>query len=111
MNVVLWVAQLVLAALFVASGTRKLAWPATNNFNGGNRLVRVIGVIELLGAVGVVAPWVFGIWPWLTPMAAGGLAATMVVAAATHLRLRHWKLAAPPVIVFGICVLVAFGRF
>jgi hypothetical protein len=35
--------------------------------------VRLVGVLELLGAAGLVLPALTGVLPWLTPLAAAGL--------------------------------------
>jgi hypothetical protein len=34
--------------------------------------VRFIGVAEVLGAIGLILPWLLGIRPGLTPLAAAG---------------------------------------
>ncbi len=48
-----------------------------------------IGVLEIMGAMGMILPWATGILPWLTPLAAVGLALTMVGAFLTHLRRKE----------------------
>lgn len=50
--------------------------------------VRAIGVVEVLGAVGLIVPPLTGILPWLALAAAVGLVAVQVGAAVVHLR-RH----------------------
>ena len=52
----------------------------------GRDRMRIIGTLELLGAIGLVVPAASGILPWLTPVAASCLAILMVLAAAFHLR-------------------------
>jgi hypothetical protein len=42
---------------------------------------RIIGVLEVLEAIGIVLPALTGIVPWLTPLAALGLVLTMIGAA------------------------------
>jgi hypothetical protein len=69
--------------------------------------VRFIGTAESLGAIGLILPAAAGIAPVLTPVAATGLAITMVLAAATHLRRRE-----PSGVAFNaVAGLVAWGRF
>ena len=48
-------------------------------------LTRTIGVVELLGAIGVILPRLLGILPVLSPIAAVGLAALQVAAIGYHL--------------------------
>ena len=77
LNVVLWMLQLLLAAAFLAHGWLMLAPPADMvalmNEQIGPNLRIFIGVAEVLAAVGLIAPGVTGILPWLTPLAAAGL--------------------------------------
>jgi hypothetical protein len=46
--------------------------------------VRLIGMVELLGVLGLILPKITGILPILTPIAAFGLALVQVGAAITH---------------------------
>ena len=88
MGIALWVVQVLLAAAFLVSGATKLlqrkeklvknmAW--VEDFSQGT--VRIIGVLEVLGAIGIVLPALTGILPWLTLLAALGLGLTMIGAA------------------------------
>jgi uncharacterized membrane protein len=47
--------------------------------------VRVIGVVEVLGALGLILPAATRIKPSLTPLAAIGLTTVMALASITHL--------------------------
>jgi uncharacterized membrane protein len=73
--------------------------------------VRLIGTVEVLGAIGVVLPALTGVLPWLTPLAALGLAATMVGAILTHLRLGERSAVVPPMVLLILAAFVAYGRF
>lgn len=48
--------------------------------------VRMIGIVELLGALGLVLPWLLWINPALIPLAATGLAIVQILAIVVHLR-------------------------
>lgn len=52
--------------------------------------LRMIGTLEIAGAVGVVLPALTGIVPELTVLAALGLALVMLVALLTHLRRQEY---------------------
>jgi len=65
--------------------------------------VRTIGILEVLGAVGLILPTVTRILPWLTPLADIRLALTMVGAAILHLRPCHRLQRASP---FGLAQLI-----
>ena len=114
MNRALWAGQIVLALAFLAAGGVKLLTPAADldaqieEYPAG--FGRVIGTLEVAGAVGVVAPAATGILPVLTPTAAGGLAIIMVGAAFTHLVRAEYLQMLPPVALFVLALFVAYGR-
>ena len=118
MNAVLWIVQGVLAAVFLMAGVLKSTRPKekllgqlpwVEDFSA--RTVRLIGTMELLGAIGLILPALTGIAVILTPLAATGLAVLMLLAVLTHI--RRWE---PGAVVFTsvlmlAAVLVAWGRF
>jgi uncharacterized membrane protein YphA (DoxX/SURF4 family) len=117
-GVALWVVQLLLAAAFLAAGGMKLSQPkeklAANmawveDFSQGT--VRLIGALEVLGALGLVLPALTGVLPWLTPLAAVGLALTMVGAILTHLNRKENSAIAAPAVLLVLAAFVAYGRF
>src|SRR6478735_3660408 len=97
MNVALWTAQLVLAAVFAASGSAKLTMAREKLLATGQTgiamfpmpVVRFTAAMEILAAVGLVAPWLSGTAKVLTPLAAAGLCIVMIGAAWAHSRLRE----------------------
>jgi uncharacterized membrane protein YphA (DoxX/SURF4 family) len=118
MNVALWVVAGVLAVMFGMSGVMKatqakdkladkLPWVADVSLP----TLRLIGVAELLGALGLILPAWTGIAPVLTPIAAVGLAVIMVLAAALHARRREPSAIAFNVVLLAAAVFVAWGRF
>jgi hypothetical protein len=80
-NLGLWILQGILSALFLFSGVTKFVLPPAV-LTQGNSLsvgfIRFIGVMEILGALGLVLPGVFGIARRLTPLAAAGLLIIMI---------------------------------
>ncbi|MCA2223769.1 DoxX family protein [Nonomuraea aurantiaca] len=116
MNVVLWVLQALLAAAFLFGGFMKATQPKetlqprmgwVDDFSQAQ--VRGIGAVEILGALGLVLPWATGIAPILTPLAAAGLAITMIVAAQVHRRRKESF--AVNLVLLALTVIVAVGRF
>jgi DoxX-like protein len=81
MNYALWIAQVLLALLFLFAGGMKLVMPL-DQLQGPVALpgwfTRFIGVCEVLGAVGLIVPSLLRISPWLTPLAALGLILIMI---------------------------------
>lgn len=76
----------------------------------GRTNMRVIGLLEMAGAVGAVAPAVTGILPWLTPLAALGLALVMLSAAVFHARRGEWQSIVGNAFLFGLAAFVFIGR-
>src|SRR6266581_600493 len=118
MNIALWVVQILLALAFATAGIVKATQPTERLATSmgwvedvGPRAVRLIGVLEILGAIGLILPAVTGIWPWLTPVAAAGLALTMVGAMITHGRRGEFSSMGMNVVLLALALFVVFGRF
>lgn len=118
MNIALWVIQIVLALMFGMAGVTKISQPRealqaklpwVEDFS--DRTVKLIGTAELLGAIGLVLPAATGILPWLTPLAATGLALVMVLAAITHVRRKEPQAVVLNVVLFALAAFVAWQRF
>lgn len=71
---------------------------------------RAIGLLEVLGAMGLVLPGAVGAAPVIARLAAAGLALTMAGAIATHLRLGETSRVAAPLVLLVLALLVAVGR-
>lgn len=85
-----------------------MAW--TSEFSGST--VKLIGGLEILGAIGLVLPWLTDIAPILTPLAAVGLAALVQVGAlAVHARRRETKVLPISIVLLAIALFIAIGRF
>ncbi len=118
MLVFLWVAEIVLALLYFGLGAMRLVQPYT-------KLVRVlrwpadfpawavklIGLAEILGALGLLLPAATDVAPILTPIAASALAVMMACAVAVHLRRKERQRVALPAILLAVNVFIAIGRF
>ena len=119
MDTTLWIIQVLLALLFAATGLTKLTQPRAKLAAGAmrwaadvsDRQFRLIGTLEVLGAIGLIVPAALGVAPILTPLAALGLALTMVGATAVHVRYRESNRLAVPIVVLGLALLVAVERF
>ncbi|MDB4912702.1 MAG: hypothetical protein JWM95_346 [Gemmatimonadetes bacterium] len=118
LNVALWIAQVLLCIAFAFAGLPKLTKPLADLAPAMTfvaytppGLVRFIGLVELLGAIGVLLPSVTRIKPWLSPLAALGLLTVMVLATATLV--AHHEAAMmimAPVILGTLAGFVAWGR-
>jgi hypothetical protein len=83
---------------------KKMHWAAS----WPRERIKLVGLAEVSGAVGFVAPQATGIAPLLTPIAAACIATLMVGAVRTHQRLGQGF--APAVVVGALCVFIAAGR-
>lgn len=111
MNRVLWIAQGLLAALFLFAGGSKLMTPADvlaamSPFPA--TFIQFIGVCEVLGAVGLILPLALKIRSDLTAWAALGL--TVIMVGATLSTLPMGIFAAIPLVITLLTALVAYGR-
>jgi len=117
MNTALWIAQLLLALFFAAAGYYHGFMPLDAAVKAApwiadipRWLSRVIGVAELLGAVGVVLPTATGVRPRLASLAALGLATIMVLAMAFHFSRGESRTIGMHLTAGAIAVFVAWGR-
>lgn len=116
-DVVLWVVQAVLALTFLAAGASKaLAYERARNRMAWvsalpEWLVRTIGTLEILGAVGLILPALTRILPWLTPLAAVGLATVMVLAILFHATRHEWRNVGADIPLAALALATAYGRF
>ena len=118
LHVGLWVAQGLLAAAFLMAGGMKVSAPleqlqaqmpwVTGAMGGA---VRFIGIVELLGALGLVLPAATRIMPKLTPLAAAGLLTVMVLGALTHISRGEYPMIIANLVLGGLAAFIAWGRF
>jgi uncharacterized membrane protein YphA (DoxX/SURF4 family) len=118
MGVVLWILQVVLAAMFAMAGFMKLTRPKeklvgqlpwVQDFSPAT--VKFIGIAEAAAALALILPAATGIAPVLTPLAATGLVVMMVLAAITHLRRKEPSAIAFNAVVLVLATVTAWGRF
>jgi uncharacterized membrane protein len=118
MNVILWVVQAVLAVMFAISGLMKAIRPKAKLIDKypwmlsfSQATVRFIGVMELLGAIGLIVPAASKVAPILTPIAGTSLAVMMILAATLHIRRRELSGVAFTATLFVLTALLALARF
>jgi hypothetical protein len=92
MEIAYWIIAAILAAMYLFSGGKKavqsqealrpmMGWVDTFPMP----LVRSIGVVEILGAIGLILPPLTGIAPWLAVAAAIGFVLVQIGATVLHL--------------------------
>jgi uncharacterized membrane protein len=93
-TLLLWILQVLLALAFLGAGVghilnfdRMATQPRQSWVTAvGRERLRIIGVLEVLGAIGVVLPGATGVLPWLVPVAAASLTLLIAFAVVFHLR-------------------------
>jgi hypothetical protein len=116
MSIALWVAQGFAALVFILTGalkvvipkeklSEKMHWAAT--WPPGR--IKLLGLAEVAGAIGLVLPAALHIAPWLVPISAVCLALLMLGALHTHRR-SHESFV-PALVLVLVCMAVAVGRF
>jgi uncharacterized membrane protein YphA (DoxX/SURF4 family) len=118
MNIVLWVVQVVLSVVFVAAGANHAFNAEKAKTQPGMQwmgavpkgLLTFIGVVEILGGIGLIVPAATGILPWLTPLAAAGLALAMLLAVGFHLTRREYSNGVGTLVLGVVAILLAVGR-
>jgi hypothetical protein len=119
MTYALWTIQGLLAALFLFAGGTKLILPMDVLMSMGSPnqiplpgwFVRFIGVVEVLGAAGLILPWLLHIRPGLTPLAAIGLVIIMIGATVITVASGDVAPALIPLVVGLLAAFVAYGRW
>ena len=119
MNVFLWIVAAVLAVAVAAAGLMKLTKSKADlagqgmgwveDFSPG--MIKAIGALEVLAAVGLVVPPLVGVVPVLAPLAALGLVLLMVGAMITHARRRETPMVVVNLVLLALALVVVWGRF
>jgi putative oxidoreductase len=118
LNILLWIAQVILATLFIMAGFMKTTLPIDQLSlsvpwakDVPETLVRFIGTCELLGGIGLLLPGVFRIKPRLTPYAASGLLTIQVFATVFHISRGEYGVIGFNLMLGLVAAFIAWGRF
>ena len=116
-HIAVWVVQILLAVVFLMTGTMKAFMPLDEvaktmrwvpDVPAG--LVRFIGLAELAGALGLILPSATKIQPKLTPLAAAGLGVVVLLGAILHFTRGEGALTPLNFILAAMAAFVAWGR-
>ncbi|OBZ17223.1 DoxX family protein [Bacillus sp. FJAT-26390] len=117
MNIALWIVQGLVALGFVYSGwlkafqheKAKASWGWVKDVS--KVFVIFIGLVELLGALGIILPQATNVLPVLTPIAAIGLASVVLFGALFHVKRKEYREISVNFVFFAFAVFVAISRF
>jgi uncharacterized membrane protein YphA (DoxX/SURF4 family) len=117
--IAVWIVSGLLALAYLASAAMKIftphdklkvSMPWVEDFRPAQ--VKAIGIVEGVGAVGLILPALLNIAPVLTPIAAAGLAVIQIVAIVVHVRRGDDpKRLSVNVILLALAIFVAVARF
>jgi len=117
MNIIIWIIQGLLSIAFLMAGFMKMTMPKeklkekiggwVDEFKASN--LKLIGLVEVLAAFGLILPMILNFFPVLTPIAACGLVFTMIGAAQTHWKRKESIITNVALILLSLFVII--GRF
>lgn len=119
MNITLWIAAGLLAAVALAGGITKtfLPKPKLAAAHGGEwtadvgvGFIKTLGVVELLAAAGLILPAVLHVAPVMVAVTAAAWILLMLGAMRTHARLDQPKLVLVNAIYLVLALFIVVGR-
>jgi len=117
MTIAVWIVSALVALAFLAAGAMKTFRPKSalrdqmswvDDF--AEWQVKAIGILEILGAIGVILPAATGIAPILSPIAAIGLVIIQLGAIVVHARARETQMIVINLVLAALAAFVAVGR-
>lgn len=114
MTTTIWILKGIIALIFTFTGTFKIFLPKAKLLAKGmkglihldERQIKVAGLLEILGACGLILPSLLNIFPALSAISALSLSLTMIVAGRINYKLKLPII--PNILIFIICILIAF---
>jgi hypothetical protein len=119
MDLALWIAAGLLAAVALAGGITKTFLPEERlaaheggrwTRDAGVGVVKTLGILELLAAVGLILPAVLGIAPFMVAVTAACWVVLMVGAMVTHGRYGQFGLVMVNAVYLALAAFIAVGR-
>ena len=117
MKILVWIIQVLVALAFLGAGLMKLFTPYAELLADPNTAwagdfsatqIKIISLLEVLGALGLIIPMFVAKLKVLVPVAAIGLALTMIGAIITHL--GRDESVTINIILFALAAYIAWSR-
>ncbi len=114
MVTLIWIFKVIITLLFTFTGISKIFLPKAKLLDKGmkglvnldDNQIKVAGLLEILGALGLILPTLLNIYPILSTIAAICLGLTMIVAGWINYKLK--LSITVNIVIFVICIVVAF---
>jgi len=112
MTTAIFIFKVIITLIFTFTGITKIYLPKAKLIekgmkglmNLGKNTIQVIGLLEVLGALGLILPSILNISPILSAFSALCLSLTMLIAAGINHKLRLSII--PNMVIFVICILI-----
>ena len=114
MIIIIWILKALMAALFAYVGMNKMFLPKAKLLDKGmkglisldEKKIKGAGVLEVLGALGLILPSLLNYYPFLSGISALCLGLTMIVAGVVNYKLKLSII--PNIMIFSICIFIAY---
>ena len=114
MTTTIWILKGVIAMIFTFTGIYKLFLTKEKLLDNGmkglidlnEKQIKLVGILEVLGTLGLLLPSLLNIFPVLSIISALCLSLTMIVAGWIHYKQKLPIF--PNIAIFGICILLAY---
>ena len=118
LNTILWIIQWLLAAVFILPGYGKIRNTKQQHLKNGHIKsgasvipIRILGMLEWLGCIGLIVPWLTDILPALTPIAAFCFCLIMAAGIFVHVQKKEYIMLPFLITILFLAALVAYSRF
>lgn len=116
MVIAYWIIAGLLALVYLGAGSMKVLRSREQLIAAGQGwveganvgIVKLVGLIEIAGALGLILPPLTGIAPSLAPMAALGLVLVQAVAIGVHMKLNDTKTLPVNIILLALAIVAAW---
>jgi uncharacterized membrane protein len=110
----IWILKGVIAVIFTFTGIYKIFLPKTKLLAKGMKglidldedQIRVVGLLEIFGVIGLILPTLLNMNPIISAISALCLSLTMIVAGWMNYKLQLPII--PNIVIFIICTLIAY---
>lgn len=114
MTTTIWILKGVIASIFTLTGILKIVLPKAKLLAKGmkglidldEKQIKVAGLLEVLGAIGLILPALLNIYPILSAISAICLGLTMIVAGRINYKLKLPII--PNIVILILCILIAY---
>lgn len=114
METIIWILKAVISLMFFFVGINKLLLPKAKLLDKGmkglikldEKQIKAAGVLELIGAIGLILPSAVKYYPILSAISALCLGLTMIVAGLINFKLKLSII--PNILILVLCIFIAY---